>query len=861
MRVKGIVTLLTTVLITSALTQLAHAADGPSFEIKSVSAIEIDPGETVTWKVQVDLIPGWVKELRFALQTPAGEIRYLGILVEPTFKVSEAKSVILSIPLITHEYDLAGKYKLLYGWLYNEKEYFAYDPINAKEYATKGNMNVQNLNQFDFTIRDTGSGKQKTPQLIDTLGFSKSQVDPGAGAKLTFKTSGTGSLVSVSVQLASPDGTINAYCDATSEIYPNSCQDLVEKDGKYSFSLPVWTAEDSSPGTYKITQINIGYRNGEAIPFANDTASWGGNVVYEESENINNGVKSQKLSQFSQSGLSFTLLDAGQGIAQTPIWNELQWKTKSVKAGSIATLVISADGFTRNIGNISIPLLVPQGGKVEYLYTWQNGTNQVVRLIKPVQEKSSSAIVKSGTYEVDVYIPRNTKSGNYVIGQLSLLSTSCQLASMQEINANYKVNNVACQGFPNAWHTTYYLGSITKDFGSSGYNIKPWANYKDPLMLPIEVTAPAPLEAPKLEEVERTPMSLEFRYLSSSEQICIAKSSLGDLVDEKAVKDIYVPLKVNNLKPDSEVTLTLSCSDATGTTAESSATSRTSKPIPPASPKLTLDGVTTDSATFSISIREGFKYSVTSDTGKANIQGDKVVITNLQPGVKTSLVVTIADAYGQFTSTEPVYFSTVLPPKPEKPMFTLGKVTTTRVEFKYSKLSDLDYELTVSDGKVTDINGSVSVSGIEPNTRITASLKVTDQFGQSSNSDEFFVKSAIPELPVMPLLYLTKALPDSISLRFTPKSGMKFSAKSSFGVLAITGGSIVISGLKPMQQIQVFFAMSDQYGQIKSSDPYTYTTAAVAKVPAKSTITCIKGKTTKLITAVKPTCPTGYTKK
>ena len=210
MRVKGIVTLLTTVLITSALTQLAQAADGPSFEIKSVSAIEIDPGETVTWKVQVDLIPGWVKELRFALQTPAGEIRYLGILVEPTFKVSEAKSVILSIPLITHEYDLAGKYKLLYGWLYNEKEYFAYDPINAKEYAAKGNMNVQNMNQFDFTIRDTGSGKQKTPQLIDTLGFSKSQVDPGAGAKLTFKTSGTGTLVPVSVQLASPDGTINA---------------------------------------------------------------------------------------------------------------------------------------------------------------------------------------------------------------------------------------------------------------------------------------------------------------------------------------------------------------------------------------------------------------------------------------------------------------------------------------------------------------------------------------------------------------------------------------------------------------------------------------------------------------------------
>ena len=32
-------------------------------------------------------------------------------------------------------------------------------------------------------------------------------------------------------------------------------------------------------------------------------------------------------------------------------------------------------------------------------------------------------------------------------------------------------------------------------------------------------------------------------------------------------------------------------------------------------------------------------------------------------------------------------------------------------------------------------------------------------------------------------------------------------------------------------------------------------------VPMKSTITCIKGKTTKAVTGVKPVCPTGYKKK
>jgi hypothetical protein len=55
--------------------------------------------------------------------------------------------------------------------------------------------------------------------------------------------------------------------------------------------------------------------------------------------------------------------------------------------------------------------------------------------------------------------------------------------------------------------------------------------------------------------------------------------------------------------------------------------------------------------------------------------------------------------------------------------------------------------------------------------------------------------------------------------------------------------------------------MIDAYGQYKNSDFYSFTTAAAPKTATKTSITCIKGKTSKVITAVKPTCPTGYTKK
>ena len=90
---------------------------------------------------------------------------------------------------------------------------------------------------------------------------------------------------------------------------------------------------------------------------------------------------------------------------------------------------------------------------------------------------------------------------------------------------------------------------------------------------------------------------------------------------------------------------------------------------------------------------------------------------------------------------------------------------------------------------------------------------------------------------------------------------MKFVLKASAGTTLISDGLILISGLKPLQKIEVSLVMFDAYGQSKNSDFYTYATAAEPKTVTKTSITCIKGKTSKVITAVKPTCPSGYTKK
>jgi hypothetical protein len=41
----------------------------------------------------------------------------------------------------------------------------------------------------------------------------------------------------------------------------------------------------------------------------------------------------------------------------------------------------------------------------------------------------------------------------------------------------------------------------------------------------------------------------------------------------------------------------------------------------------------------------------------------------------------------------------------------------------------------------------------------------------------------------------------------------------------------------------------------------TTTTVAASTSAAKTSITCVKGKTTKKVTALKPVCPAGYKKK
>jgi hypothetical protein len=153
--------------------------------------------------------------------------------------------------------------------------------------------------------------------------------------------------------------------------------------------------------------------------------------------------------------------------------------------------------------------------------------------------------------------PENAKPGTYAIGQISLLSTSCELSAIKDIYTNSPINNQNCQSWPNGSRTSFYMGNLSKDFGSSSINAKQWNGYVNPLVVQMEVTAADPLEAPKIEEGEINPSTIEFRYLYSNEQNCTGSVSAGELAEDKLIKDGYWTLKAINLKPSQQ--LLLSC--------------------------------------------------------------------------------------------------------------------------------------------------------------------------------------------------------------------------------------------------------------------------------------------------------------
>ena len=91
---------------------------------------------------------------------------------------------------------------------------------------------------------------------------------------------------------------------------------------------------------------------------------------------------------------------------------------------------------------------------------------------------------------------------------------------------------------------------------------------------------------------------------------------------------------------------------------------------------------------------------------------------------------------------------------------------------------------------------------------------------------------------------------------------MKYLAKVSAGSATITDGLLVVSALKPDSKVDVTFIMSDSFGQNKYSVTSYMTAPAPAQQKAtKTSITCIKGKASKIITAVNPQCPRGDRKK
>lgn len=600
------------------------------------------------------------------------------------------------------------------------------------------------------------------------------------------------------------------------------------------------TGENFPAGVYTIQQIIMEWQMVGPKVFSDsssDTKNWGG-VFFQI---IENGVSrfegfwESQYKTFQVPVAAFRILDGGQGDLKDPIWNSISWSKAKGLAGEIQEVLIEVDAFQYYVTQVCVGNFINlKTGKMINEYFCDAA-------IYPSNARyATSERLKKGTFRIPIYFKRNIDLGSYAISYISVDSSSC--LSQTDIRCN-NANQLASNTF-----NSYILASG-----------KPkWSNFVDPRTVGIELNGVAPLVEPTVKFTDIKMDSYNFSLFLPSDVNCDFEPKTGILTKESYSKISQSDsFRVDNLPPDTDVLLNIKCSALDGAKLNFSKLIHTLKPTPPAITKLVSTEIATNYLVFSFNRREEIEYRVIADVGKVFIDGSIVRVTNLTPGQVVSLKTFTSDRYGQTTESPILLVTTSLPPKPDLPVLVNIKNSQNSIEFRYSQIPEFSYNLSISAGEVTDRKGLVSISNLLPGTKVLVSIIVTDQYGQSAQSENMEFQTLKPPLPAMPSILLTSTTSDSLILKFATRQNILYQIQTDWGKVEMGVGVVTISGLRSSQTVKVRLIMSDEYDQKQISKDYIFTTKAAALL-RKTSITCISGNSSKVITSVNPSCPAGY---
>ena len=820
-------------------------------DLKSISARTISPGEMVTWSFEVTVQPGWFKGIYVYLNDSQNQGRQLFIDASLRFKgymVEKAETYNTELTLQTHSALAPGAYSIVYFCVEGIKRDCVTDPKYAKTYNSSNQNRSVNLEEFSFLVKDTGSNLRENPLKISKITSKKKAYSPGEVIVYEVEATGKMSLAQVSINLSVGNATVGAYCQVS---YFSNCSYIQEKEKgitKITFSIPI--PEDFPPGKIELSSIYISSTSATTSSSdsnVNSTAAW--NTTFNYNNKVatgENGVSLPSSETFDFTLHSATILDSGGGENRPPTWSNMAWKSNKVNAGSEAVLTFDVNAYQRYLSAIYLYNLISTSGNEIYL------KDITPKLISPDSSQGIYPLKKSGQYQVKVTIPRSAKAGSYRLGQLTVNATNCKADTEAELNQKSSKGTGQCQNL-NSWQTTYHGGNV------QGLN---WVGSEKTAAVTLEILPALKPQLPQLKMSSNESSSIKIDYPADYEIECEFSSDKGSLLHQQVSKgqsnDGVNHLIISDLKPDSTVKLTGTCTGVDGLKSDSTIVEfKTSKPTPPAVPKLNAVEVGEDSAKFEFNSREGFKYQVKANSGVATITNGGVEFKNLPPDSKIEFQLSITDPYGQTTTGDPVTFSTNRPKPPANPVIQLESKSQTRVSVSMKFEPQFEYEVTSTSGSISIIGSKINISGLLAGEKFTLQVIAKDKFLQTGISKESY-QTELPSAPRAPSLVSKSILTNELTVLVSQQEGTELIIKSSAGVLAISGNTVKVTNLTPKSSVTFSAYSIDQFGQLSSVVTKSYTTRAAA--PQK-TLTCTNGKTTKVVIATNPVCPAGYKKK
>jgi hypothetical protein len=625
-----------------------------------------------------------------------------------------------------------GRYKLTSIWLSTPgaiTEIRDLTTISTKLPGAVGLTSTQiDLSAYSFEIADTGKYQPFLPQLIQKISIGKSGSNSSDQYNLIAELSGESYLSTLIFFWKDSAGSLsNTYCHMYPNNGPENACKLVSSVLRKSYlvTIPIPITKDVPEGAITIETIIVNSRYGLAGVLGNASSyMWGTGATYEKGTSTVNIDGRYSAAPIDFSRLTFANLTPSPIVNRSPTWSKVSWQNSIVAAGSYATLLISLDASARKISQLNLWNLIGAAA-AGYQNLQLGGLPRIRRLDDPAANGLFPGTSR-GDFAIDVWIPRTAKPGTYTIGQLTVISTTCDFSTKSELNGPSKENGANCQDGSNSWNTTYNTGSLVGAI---------WPGYASLASLTMEITPPGQIAPPPLGQFKITSTSIDYKldFFNRYEyQNCNVVSTQGTPSLSYDSLDYSMHVMIIGLQPDSDVKFELSCSTSDGISIKSGQIlEHTSKPSPPSVPSLTFQNQNISILKLSFAPDPDLTYNATSSSGNVSITNGTLSVTNYDPNAKIAVTLSATDLYFQTSIGNTEYY---LPSAPGTPVFKFVKQDLKGMHLSYTPKQGLTYKVFSSTGKVTDVAGKVLITGLAKGVRLRVQLTATDSFQQISKS-------------------------------------------------------------------------------------------------------------------------------